>query len=219
MECSKEKLKIFGLEHYTYINQIFGDISVREIITEVFPSSPKYKFKALVGEGAFEGSYHHVLKYGKKTVCSVEAGHQNIDVDVNDTLCQSYSLLSYFNIEIPTNKKDKQIAMVKMYRNMLSNPKFILALDDVIHSGNSSLWIDYTIPGDSTNLRMVKADILNSVRKVLKDWESFGYYYFIGEGKCPSGKGRAQRKSKRCIRKNPNRSCKKKRGVSTMNYK
>ena len=218
MECSQEKLEIFGLEHYTYINQIFGDISVREIISEVFPSSSKYKFKALVGEGAFEGSYHHVLKRGKKTICSVDAGHQNIDIDVNDTLCQSYSLLSYFNIEIPSDKKEKQIAMVKMYRTMLNNSKFILALDDIIHSGNSSLWIDYRIPGDTTNLPMVKADILNSIQKVLNDWEIFGYYYFIGEGKCPSGKGRSKRKTKKCVRKNPKRSCKKKQRLLKMKY-
>ena len=48
--CTERKLINFSKKHYTYINQIFGDISVREIIKEIYPND-KFNFvvlKALV---------------------------------------------------------------------------------------------------------------------------------------------------------------------------
>ena len=34
--CSKINLEIFSKQHYTYINQIFGDKTIREIIKEMY---------------------------------------------------------------------------------------------------------------------------------------------------------------------------------------
>ena len=34
-QCTERKLENFGKKHITYINQIFGDMGVREIIAEV----------------------------------------------------------------------------------------------------------------------------------------------------------------------------------------
>ena len=34
--CSEINLEIFSKEHYTYINQIFGDETIREIIKEMY---------------------------------------------------------------------------------------------------------------------------------------------------------------------------------------
>ena len=38
MACTNEKLEEFSLEHFTFINQFFGDETVREVIAEVFPN-------------------------------------------------------------------------------------------------------------------------------------------------------------------------------------
>ena len=37
--CSAEKLLAFSKKHYTYINQIFGDAVVRQIIEEEYPTT------------------------------------------------------------------------------------------------------------------------------------------------------------------------------------
>ena len=191
MACTQKKLNAFSWRHFTYINQIFGDQSVRQIISEVYPSE-EYSFKVEPGEGVFKGTDHHVLA-NKKTMgrlCSVETGNQNTDVDVNDTLCQSYSLLSYFKIRIAKDKKAKQIAMVNMYRTrLLDNKEFVDKLDDVIFPKNKALWWDNTrTPKNRYRLKMNKANILAEIRKTLDEWESYGYRHFIGTGTCPIAK-------------------------------
>ena len=35
-DCTDDKLIIFSRAHYSYINQIFGDLSVRKIIQEIY---------------------------------------------------------------------------------------------------------------------------------------------------------------------------------------
>ena len=59
-ECTNPKLRIFSFEHFTYINQIFGDQTIREIIREVFPNK-KYLFGVQQTGEEFENSHHHVL--------------------------------------------------------------------------------------------------------------------------------------------------------------
>ena len=66
-KCTEDALKLFGKDHYTYINQIFGDLTVRQIIKEIY--APRdWNFVAIPQtEGRFRGSYHHVLeKKGKE---------------------------------------------------------------------------------------------------------------------------------------------------------
>ena len=36
--CTDALLESFSKEHFTYINQIFGDQTIRQIISEVFPN-------------------------------------------------------------------------------------------------------------------------------------------------------------------------------------
>ena len=125
MQCNDEDLRIFGLEDFAYINQFFGDESVREIIAETFPNQYEFDFEKTGEE--FENSNHHFIRHqftGDK-ICSVDNGHQRISIDVNDTLCQSYSLLAYFEIPISEDKVQRQMDMIDLYKRILSNKRFI----------------------------------------------------------------------------------------------
>ena len=110
-KCSQQKLDYFKWKHLTYINQIFGDAGIREIISEVYPNKClEFRVeKVTEGSGFEEGTDHHVLfdKIKKKRICSVDTLKiQNTNINKNDTLCQSYTLLVYFNRKIyKTNKK------------------------------------------------------------------------------------------------------------------
>lgn len=185
MVCTKEKLEQFSLEHFTFINQFFGDETVREVIAECFPND-KYEFKIeKVGHGAF----HHVL-IGKtngtkeKRVCSFEKGHQNMETDKNDTLCQSYSLLTYLGVRIKKDKKQKQIDMVAMYEALLEDKEFKKKLSATIDIPNA-VWKDYSKVG-APAFTMTKSAFFSKVKQVLKKWKEYGYWYFIGDGTCPS---------------------------------
>jgi hypothetical protein len=202
-ECN-EVLKEFSREHFTFINQIFGDRTIRAYIGEAYPeSAQKYKFR-VVKIGRLD---HHTLterrvvvdkpREGKRyttpqerieefEICSYKNGDQNWDVDDNDMLCQSYSLLAFFEIHISTDKKEKQMQMIQMYRDkILQNKKFITRLEETIDNPkNLGLWKDFRI-SEKTNLKMVQSEILEGIRNSLDDWESFGYHYFIGDGTCP----------------------------------
>ena len=186
--CNDELLEFFSNEHYTYINQIFGDETIREIISEVFPNHKFYFGVEDTGE-EFENSSHHILieKKTNEPVCSVDNGYQNIYINKNDTLCQSYSLLTYFNKNIDPDQKQRQMDMITMYRTILSNHEFITKLDEVIHSENDTLWQDYTQANRKKEIyiHMDKTVILQKIIEVLDKWEDYGYWYFIGEGKCP----------------------------------
>jgi hypothetical protein len=87
--CTSEKLNEFSKEHYTYINQIFGDETVREIIKEMY-TERDWDFAVEDANADFEYSNHHVLMKEGKTGedikwCSVDEGYQNIFVNKNDT--------------------------------------------------------------------------------------------------------------------------------------
>lgn len=190
-EIDDDDLKQFGLMHYTFINQIFGDRTVREIIEEVYPST-KFKFKV---DANRDHGYHHVLldKTGKK-ICSINDGYQDIDVNVNDTLCQSYSIMNYLGISFPKTrytqyKKDefyeqqtiRQITMIKMYRDVISNPLFRRKFNGLYYTH----WRDYTksIRGKfKFDKNLTCNQLLKIVQKTLDDWQSYGYRYYIGSG-------------------------------------
>ena len=36
---------------------------------------------------------------------------------------------------------------------------------------------------------MTLSNILQKINEVLTEWKHYGYWYFIGEGKCPTKKG------------------------------
>jgi hypothetical protein len=192
--CSDIKLESFSKEHFTYINQIFGDQTVREIISEIYPNR-KYEFGIEETGEEFENSSHHVLinKATNTSICSVDTGYQNILINKNDTLCQSYSLLTYFKIPINPDQKQRQFDMIAMYRDyLLSNPTFIAELNDIItNKDNNKLWTDYTYNNTNNKIKYVVMDkrgILQKIKNVLTKWENYGYLYFIGDGKCPINK-------------------------------
>jgi len=224
MLCSNTKLNKFSLDHFNYINQIFGDQTVRGIISNVF-SNRKYGFriektikdsagneisKTYIDDEDDDDDYdkeddenkiielHHILykndtngtKKRKKTitktldnVCSYANGHQDNTVNINDTLCQSYSLLTYFDIPIHPDQKQRQMDMIKLYRHILQNTKFRkefnnLKIDNTwgIYDENDNL-VEY--------IELTTEQILEKLWAILNDWENFGYLYFIGNGTCP----------------------------------
>ena len=148
--CDDDQLELFSREHYTFINQIFGDLTVRGYIRSIWKrNAKKFTFEVIEvpPEGEFDtGSDHHMLGvYDKKrkkigTWCSVdgceipgeecELGYQDLRRDKRDTLCQSYTLLKYLGYELPLGttpaaRKQLQMNMVAMYRKIITNRKFI----------------------------------------------------------------------------------------------
>jgi hypothetical protein len=192
--CTEKKLENFGKKHFTYINQMFGDSGVRSIIAEVYPNSC-YEFNVEKASSGFEhNTEHHNIydKNKKKIICSTKMKCngkicQDIRRDVNDTLCQSYSLLIYFDKKMPKTRRDRQMAMIQLYREILDNKTFVNKLDDEILSNNDNegLWSDFTKDREGTvSLNMDKQTVMRNLRDVLNKWEEYGYMYFMGKGHC-----------------------------------
>jgi hypothetical protein len=190
--CTQQKLDYFKWKHLTYINQIFGDAAVREIISEVYPNIfLEFRVeKVELGSGFEDGTDHHVLfdKSKKKRICSVDTLKiQNTNINTYDTLCQSYTLLIYFGRKIYKTHKARQMEMIRMYRDILANRTLIKKIQNEIvdNKQNKGLWSDYTqdINGDVL-LDMDMPTILRHIRDTLNRWEDYGYYYFTKDGKC-----------------------------------
>lgn len=195
LPCTNEKLIIFGRAHYSYINSIFGDETVRSIIQEVMKKPGKLVVEESGAE--FENSFHHVFKAGRtkaSIICSGKEGYQNIDIDENDTLCQSYSLMRYLQLPFDTTASDeatieqkhsKHLAMIGMYRELLKNEKFVNLFNTDISYPEE--WIDSI---DDTNefpiISKYKTgpQILKVVERVLNVWEKYGWMYFVADGTC-----------------------------------
>ena len=201
--CTKNSLGLFGNDHYTYINQIFGDETIREIIKETY--APRdWKFAVEYGVEGFDDSDHHVLeKKGKngETIkwCSVNEGIQDLNINVNDTLCQSYTLLKYLNKPIDKDMKKRQKEMVKMYRNILSRDYFKDEFEKVYkimkqrikktkRDDHPEIWKDYTYEEPEPYLNKSFNAIYVEIHNVLDNWENYGYSYFIKKGTCPKKK-------------------------------
>jgi hypothetical protein len=207
--CTDEKLEIFGRAHYSYINQIFGDETVREFIQKTI--GKHLKGLLVITPGARSGS-HHIFKLDgrkKEEVCSYNLGYQDEKIDINDTLCQSYSLMTYFRIpfdQTPARlstddqKRSRQMEMIKMYRWFLSNPKFVERFlaefvfegykRDKKRNGNwgDDVWVD-RIHHKNKFLIIEKylatpEKIIENIHRVLNIWEAYGWMYFIGDGTC-----------------------------------
>jgi len=190
--CSKEKLETFSKKHFTYINQIFGDATVRQIIEEEYPTT--YEFAVEETGADFDFSYHHTVKDREDDtiLCSVVEGYQDIYKNKNDTLCQSYSLMNYFDIEIPDDKRDRQMAMIQMYRDILNgtldnfegvNFKKIINDEILDVDANKNLWTNF-VKGRGY-ISMNKKTFFKNIENTLDEWEDFGYWFFIGKGNCP----------------------------------
>ena len=187
-----KKITEFSNNHFTYINQIFGDITVRDIITELWTNKNDWKFVAEIAGNEFESGFHHILERknnGKKIKwCSVDKGYQNMDVNINDTLCQSYTLLKYRAISIDKNdSKKNQMKMIKLYRTIMKKPYFQKEIKQLIEDeDNKNHWKIYTEKNKklhSRNMPMNFNNIMNNINKTLNNWEKYGYRFFIKEGK------------------------------------
>ena len=202
--CSAEKLLAFSKKHYTYINQIFGDASVRRIIEEEYPTT--WEFKVAKAGPEFGNSFHHTVRDREQPemiVCSGVDGVQDLNKNVNDTLCQSYSLMNFFEIPIQLSEekgKLKQIyhetnqkAMIQMYRDLLDGNienyegidfKEILTNEILSDKRNKKLWRNF-VTGKG-NLNMDPEVLFKNIEDTLDEWEEFGYWFFIGKGECPT---------------------------------
>lgn len=145
-KCTADKLEAFSDDHCTYINQFFGDITVRDIIHEIYPSQHKYDFAV---EPTDDDGQHHFLQHGTRKICSVDLGIQTMGTiysnkqDKNDNLCQSYSLLLFMDQPVPKvestdtleeelfKKKSRQMQMIRMYRDILKKEEFNRELNEV----------------------------------------------------------------------------------------
>ncbi len=191
-KCTPEKLEEFSKKHFTYINQIFGDATIREIIQDEYPTT--YEFAREETGAEFEFSFHHTVKdkENDEIICSVADGYQNIYKNKNDTLCQSYSLMNYFDIDMPDDKRDRQLAMIQMYRDLLNKTlpgfegidfKEIINTEILRVRANKTLWENFVT--NNGYISMAKKTFFKNIENTLDEWEEYGYWYFIGKGNCP----------------------------------
>jgi hypothetical protein len=212
MECTQELLDKYSLEHYTYVNQIFGDATVREIIEKVFRNKKNKDSTFFVEEvpehGLFERGYHHLLvnkKNNEETVyCSVASRHQVPHKNIHDTLCQTYSIMKYLDKPLDEifddeslNERQKMYKvhyeMIKMYREMIENPRFLREFNtiDFVNTfdedGRTRTFRNFTRKNNPA-LNLSSEKILSNFKKILDKWETYGYWHFIGTGKCHKGR-------------------------------
>jgi hypothetical protein len=159
----------------TYINQILGDQTVREIISEVWP---QYGLKfATISD---EGGYHHIVKDDD----GYEYNSKNtLQTSRSDNLCQSYSLAFYFGkLLFKKSRKRNQMEIIELIKLIFRNEKFISILDDELikNENNKHLWCIYDELEPSG--KYVKMDIDNIVKNIfntLKIWEKYGYTRYM----------------------------------------
>ena len=199
MNTQMNNIDKFGWEHYTYINQIFGDSTVREIIKESY-AKKEWNFRVEEADANFEFSNHHVLiKKNKKGEeikwCSVDEKIQNIFINKKDNLCQTYTLMKYLNKPIHKNMKKRQKEMIRMYRNIIGKDNFKRELKDIINimnkkivklkrKNNKSVWKNYT-NSENEYLNIDIDTLYLKIHEVLNKWEKYGYWYFIKDGDYP----------------------------------
>ena len=195
--CTKHKLDVFSHAYYSYINQIFGDDGVRKLIQKLYKKPGVLVIEEIEATAdGFEEGTHHVFSPSKKSkksahVCSVIREYQNVTVDKEDTLCQSYSLMTYFQIPFDTttvaksthlNKFNRQMSIVYMYKALLANPEFVEQFKKLIAKpAYKKLWEDHTRHFYIVE-RLTADDILSNIRTVLSVWERYGWKNFVKEG-------------------------------------
>ena len=171
----------FGDYFETYINQILGDQTVREMISEIWPRKG-LRFKTITDEG---GDHHIVIdddgyEYNSKNT---------LQTSKSDNLCQSYSLAFWFGIILfRRSRKRNQMEIIELIKKIFSNEKFISLLNDKVikNEANKHLWSIYTQlepsgPYVKTG-KYVKMDIdiiRKNIFKTLKIWKEYGYKEYM----------------------------------------
>jgi hypothetical protein len=198
---------LFRSRHFTYINQIFGDASIRQIIEEEYPST--WEFQIAKAGPEFGNSFHHTIRDREQPnlfVCSGVEGIQDLSKNINDTLCQSYSLMNYFEIPLHSSEEkgikkkmyqeQNQMAMIQMYRDILNGTlenyedidfKELITNEILSDKRNKNLWRNFA-SGRAKHLNMNPEILFKNIEDTLDEWEEFGYWFFIGKGECPTHK-------------------------------
>jgi len=165
---SKEKLERFGLDHFNYINLVFGDQNIRQHIMEATAEDRnvrKYKGKQYIGKGTkrkraltlatiksseYDNSFHHICRRGTKTVCSGGMCYQHL-WRVNDTLCQSYSMMTFLGY---LDESDENIDSAITFSNPLTRQTFTeskyLQPSKNLQNAMADMWLDLLINKNPT---------------------------------------------------------------------
>ena len=165
---NKEKLENFGLDHFNYINLVFGDQNIRRHIMEATAKDRgvwKYKRKQYIGTGEnrkraltlatiksseYDNSFHHICRRGRETICSGGMCYQHL-WRVNDTLCQSYSMMTFLGY---LDESDENIDSDITFRNPLSGDTFIepkyLQPSKNLQNAMADMWLDLLINKNPT---------------------------------------------------------------------
>jgi len=106
--------------------------------------------------------------------------------------------------DINTSHEARQKDMIEMYRFIMSKPIFLRELKNVIKdTNNKTLWKDYFSDKDGgINLNMNNTVIVTKIHDTLKKWESYGFLFFIGNGKCPPTKLEIEEKNREIEERN-----------------
>lgn len=223
-KIEKEKLEIFSHLFQAYINQIFGDQSVRSVIYSIFGNkehNKNYRFGLVEfnsGDNEWEkanedhsvpkrkASYyddivdkvkiddsddnHHVLYdiVKEKYIDSINTEgfkYQDQERDSEDSLCQSYSLMKFFNRKMNKDPIKKQKQMIVFYRALLKNKHFIQEIKKEIFYKKplkEEVWED-----EDENIIPTQKDkdfdkLKEKILYTLDNWEDYGYWYFIKSG-------------------------------------
>ena len=200
-DCDDNKLVAFSRKHFTYINQFFGNEGVRDIIMETYPVT-RYTLAVEEGEGEFVGTHHHVVydNENQKTICSVDQKNQNPSIDRHDTLCQTYSLLTYLNFKFPGKytlpppkslgyKREKQFVMIRMYKDLLADRDLVIRfINELDYPNEWCLNFYKSDRGLKFKSRITTERWLQIVEAILKEWEKYGFHFFMNDGDCPKRK-------------------------------
>ena len=226
-KSDKKMLDEFSHLFVTYINQIFGDRTLRTIIYEEF-GEQKHNKHLRFGLVAFhryedpsdewvdanennsvlkiDASYyddkkdqvtledsdanHHVLydTKNKKYVDSINTEgmkYQDQERDENDSLCQSYTLMFFFDYEMDNDPVQKQMQIIGMYDMLLKRKSFLKKLKKELFYRKDEVhehWED-----EDGNILPTQNEtdfkyILHRINDTLRLWEDYGYWHFVGKG-------------------------------------
>lgn len=222
-----KKLNDFSHLFVTYINQIFGDRTVRTLIYELY-GNKSYNKNWKFGLVAFhrhedpsdeweeantknsvplsDASYyddevdqvvmedsddnHHVL-YDIKNKMYIDSvntegkKYQNQARDENDSLCQSYTLMFFFDFELDKDPIQKQMQIIGMYEWLLGQSKFLKLFESELFFSKPSReerWVDENEHILPTQNKTDFKYLIHRIKDTLKLWEDYGYWHFIGKG-------------------------------------
>ena len=139
---------------------------------------------------------HHVLYDVKneKYLDSVNTQgykYQDQERDEHDSLCQSYTLMFFFDRPMDNDPVQKQMQIIDMYKWLIKQPKFIHALEnDMFYPKNKKdeVWEDEKGKIISTQGPEQLDRLIKKIKETLKIWKEYGYRHFIGDGSCESHK-------------------------------